>query len=241
MKLNEKKKQTAYRIIIYSAGLIILALGITLNTKCGLGVSPIISVAYSVSVITNISIGNTTLIWYSVFVLIEVIIHGIKRYGGKQIVSDILQVPLSLVFTRFINLFSGCIPQLDTECKGTVWGTIWMRIIVLLTAIILTGIGAAMSLNMRIIPNPGDGIVQTVADCTDKTVGFTKNIWDIFMIILTCCVSLIFAHHIIGIGIGTLMAMLGVGRVIAIFNHFTMLKMLDKAGLEINFLPGDKK
>ena len=81
MKLNEKKKQTAYRIIIYAAGLIILALGITLNTKCGLGVSPIISVAYSVSVITNISIGNTTLIWYSVFVLIEVIIHGIKKYG----------------------------------------------------------------------------------------------------------------------------------------------------------------
>ena len=241
MKLNEKKKQTAYRIIIYAAGLIILALGITLNTKCGLGVSPIISVAYSVSVITNISIGNTTLIWYSVFVLIEVIIHGIKKYGGKQIVSDILQVPLSLVFTRFINLFSDCIPQLDTECKATVWGTIWMRIIVLLTAIILTGIGAAMSLNMRIIPNPGDGIVQTVADCTDKTVGFTKNIWDIFMIILTCCVSLIFAHHIIGIGIGTLLAMLGVGRVIAIFNHFTMLKMLDKAGLEMNFLPGDKK
>ena len=61
------------------------------------------------------------------------------------------------------------------------------------------------------------------------------------MIILTCCVSLIFAHHIIGIGIGTLMTMLGVGRVIAIFNHFTMLKMLDKAGLEMNFLPGDKK
>ena len=241
MKLNEKKKQTAYRIIIYAAGLIILALGITLNTKCGLGVSPIISVAYSVSVITNISIGNTTLIWYSVFVLIEVIIHGIKKYGGKQIVSDILQVPLSLVFTRFINLFSGCILQLDMECKGTVWGTIWMRIIVLLIAIILTGIVAAMSLNMRIIPNPGDGIVQTVADCIGKTVGFTKNIWDIFMIILTCCVSLIFAHHIIGIGIGTLLAMLGVGRVIAIFNHFTMLKMLDKAGLEMNFLPGDKK
>lgn len=175
MKLKEKKKQTAYRIIIYAAGLIILALGITLNTKCGLGVSPIISVAYSVSVITNISIGNTTLIWYSVFVLIEVIIHGIKKYGGKQIISDILQVPLSLIFTRFINLFSGCIPQLDMECKGTVWGTIWVRIIVLLIAIILTGIGAAMSLNMRIIPNPGDGIVQTVADCIGKTVGFTKK------------------------------------------------------------------
>ena len=37
------------RGIIYLAGLAILALGITLNTKTGLGVSPIIAVAYAVS------------------------------------------------------------------------------------------------------------------------------------------------------------------------------------------------
>lgn len=42
-----------------------------------------------------------------------------------------------------------------------------------------TGIGAALSLNMRIVPNPGDGIVQAIADCTRKSVGFTKNCVDI--------------------------------------------------------------
>ena len=46
---------------------------------------------------------------------------------------------------------------------------------VLIAGIVLTGIGAAMSLNMRVIPNPGDGIVQAIADFVRKPVGITKN------------------------------------------------------------------
>ena len=46
------KKSMIYRVLIYIAGLLILAMGLTLNTKAGLGVSPIISVSYSVSEIT---------------------------------------------------------------------------------------------------------------------------------------------------------------------------------------------
>ena len=45
------KKSILFRVLFYAAGLLILALGLTLNTKTGLGVSPIISVAYSISVI----------------------------------------------------------------------------------------------------------------------------------------------------------------------------------------------
>lgn len=41
------------RIIVYIAGLIILALGIDLNTKTMLGISPIISVPYNISVISG--------------------------------------------------------------------------------------------------------------------------------------------------------------------------------------------
>ena len=47
-------KKTMNRWIIYGIGMITLALGLTLNTKSNLGVSPIISVAYLFSNITNI-------------------------------------------------------------------------------------------------------------------------------------------------------------------------------------------
>ena len=43
------RKPVFFRVLFYVIGLIVLALGLPLNTKTGLGVSPIISVAYSIS------------------------------------------------------------------------------------------------------------------------------------------------------------------------------------------------
>ena len=58
------KKNTILRVTFYVAGLLILALGIILNTKSGLGVSPIISVAYSIATISGSNFGNTTFLLY---------------------------------------------------------------------------------------------------------------------------------------------------------------------------------
>ena len=55
-------KKMVIRIIIYVAGLLVLALGIILNTKAGLGVSPIISVSYSISQINGFNFGNTKIV-----------------------------------------------------------------------------------------------------------------------------------------------------------------------------------
>ena len=231
------KKSSAYRAFFYVAGLLILAFGIILNTKSGLGVSPIISVSYSISTILNVNFGNMTFVLYTVFVIIELILHTVRnhkqyREEGEALEPavkkslplvlgmDILQLPLSLVFTRFMNLFSAWIPE-PTGLKS--------QFLVLAGGIICTGIGAAMSLNMRIIPNPGDGIVQAISDCINKSVGFTKNCFDLLNICITISVGLIFAHKLIGVGIGTVVAVLGVGRVIALFNHLFMQKMTEMA------------
>ena len=42
---------------------------------------------------------------------------------------------------------------------------------------------------------------------------------------MTIIIRLIFAHKIIGLSIGTLIAALGVGRVIAVFQHLFYEKM----------------
>ena len=65
------KKTIYYRILFYAAGLLLLALGLTLNTKAGLGVSAIISVSYSISLIFSYNFGNTTLALYGYFVVIQ--------------------------------------------------------------------------------------------------------------------------------------------------------------------------
>lgn len=203
--MNKKVK----RFLVYLVGLFILALGLTLNTKANLGVSPIISVPYSISQITGGNFGDLTLIVYLIFILIQIFLH-VTQKEYKEVLLDLLQFPLSLVFTRLLNLFSYYIPT--SQSLG-------IRFLILLVAIICTGIGAAMSLSMHIVPNPGDGIVQSLAKKTNKSVGLTKNLFDCLNLCITLCISMLIAHKVIGIGIGTVVAVLGVGRVIALFHH----------------------
>ena len=240
------KKETIYRALIYIAGLLILALGLTLNTKAGLGVSPIISVSYSISEITHHNFGNTTLGLYVVFVLLELLLHAIcqkqwEKNSGEVLqhanainrrlifVMDVLQIPLSIVFTRFLNVFSSALPEFSKENHSA--SQTVLRFLVLIAALLCTGVGAAMSLNMRIVPNPGDGIVQAIADCIHKSVGFTKNCFDVCNVAVTITLSLVCTGRLYGIGIGTILAVIGVGRTIAVFNHFTKEKLTTLAGI----------
>ena len=143
---------------------------------------------------------------------------------------DFLQILLSIVFTRFLNLFSKYIPDVSTDGKSAT-AVFVIRLFVLALALVLTGIGAALSLNMRIVPNPGDGIVQAIADCIHKNVGFTKNCVDMICVALTVIICLI-SGKLYGIGIGTIIAMIAVGRIIVLFNHFTKEKLIKLTGVE---------
>lgn len=203
------------QILVYVVGMFILAIGLTLNTKANLGVSPIILVPYSISQITGLNFGDLTFVVYAKFVVVQIIIH-IRLKNHKRIVSDILQLPLSLIFTRLLNIFSTYIPTAQN---------LGIRFIVLTLAIICTGVGAAMSLSMQLVPNPGDGIVQSLAEGFNKSVGLTKNLFDCFNLCITLCISIFIAHQIVGVGIGTLIAVLGVGRVIALFHHIFEYKI----------------
>lgn len=242
LEAQHTKPAWFYRGFFYVFGLLVLALGITMNTKAGLGVSPIISVSYSISTIWKFNFGNITLLLYSSYILVEMLLHVIQNHKQKKtgspqrklllvLLLDILQFPLSLVFTRFLNLFSGCIPDLSSAFVGTFWHSIPGRILFLAVAIVLTGIGAALSLNMRIIPNPGDGIVQAIADSAGRSVGLSKNCFDLLNVCITITVSLLATGHLVGVGLGTVLCVIGVGRVIALFNYLCFTKTAALAGL----------
>ncbi len=241
------KRTYFWRGLFYVTGLLVLALGITLNTKTGFGVSALVSVSYCVSELWNLNFANMTFVLYSVFMLLEMAIHTVS-YGRRQadsasgaggtrslwliLLIDLLQFPMSLVFTRFINLFGTLIPDLATAYAGTFLGSFAGRFLVLLLAIVCTGVGAAMSLNMRLVPCPADGVVQAIADAAGKGVGFVKNCFDFSNLCITLVLGLVAGGRVIGIGIGTVAAMIGVGRVIALFNHLCKKRMDVLAGME---------
>lgn len=190
----------------YLIGMLVLALGLTLNTESNFGSSPIISIPYTVSFFCDISFANLTLILYIIFVFLEFILKGKDRRW-----TDILQIPLSIVFTRFVGLFSKLLDFSDSS--------IAVRFAVLLLGIVFTGIGAALTVDMDLVANPGDAFVQAVSMCIKKEIGITKNIVDICCVIFSAVLGFAVTGRIVGVGIGTLIAMILVGRTIYLFNH----------------------
>lgn len=225
MQKETKRRELCYRILFYCMGLLILAVGIILNTKAGLGVSAIISVPYCVSLIFHLNFGNTTFMIYALLVLIQFIVKG----KDKKWV-DLLQLGVSIIFTRFLNLFSAFFPSVPENDLAA-------KVIVLLIAVLLTGIGAAMSVNARLIPNPGDGIVSAFADRTGKELGFIKNCVDLVCILITVSIGLIMEHKLVGIGIGTVVSMIAVGRFMWLYNKLFKEKIGNLSG--ISFYDGN--
>lgn len=235
--MSKIKKKLFVRWVLYLVGMAVLAVGLTLNTKTGLGVSAIMSIPFAISEIWVLDFGNVTLVVYAAFVVIQMLLHLClrKKFTGRKLgmtlLLDILQLPLSLGFTRIINLVSRLVPMLGEAYPDRFIGSFAGRVLVLLLAVILTGIGAAMTLNMRIVPNPGDGIIQVLAEATGKKVGFTKNWFDILNVCINLVLGFVFAGGIVGVGLGTIVAALGVGRVIALFNRICAAQMKRAAGL----------
>ena len=106
------------------------------------------------------------------------------------------------------------------------------RVCVLFGAVLLIGIGTSLSLNMQLVPNTGDGIVRGLAEFFRKPVGLTKNIFDCSCCLLSLALGLILSGRIVAIGLGTVVAALGVGRVIALCNRLFSASLCRLAGIQ---------
>ena len=214
-----QKRKNVWRWGIYLAGMTLLALGITLTTLAGLGASAIVSVPYTVSCGFGLSFANLTLIFYCSFVGAEFVIKGPQRSW-----LDLLQIPVSIVFTRFMALFQRMI--------GYHSGYLPTDLLVLVLGIVLTGIGAATAVDMQLIPNPGDGIVNSISLRSGKELGFCKNCFDLGCVTCALLIGTLFGSPLLGIGLGTLLSMLGVGRVMAVWNRCCKERLLCLAGMK---------
>ena len=207
--MERTRQQTFARWGFYLLGMVLLALGLTLNTKTGLGASAIVSVPFTLSQATGWDFGNLTLVVYCLLVAAQFVIKGEKRQW-----TDLLQIPLSIVFTRFLNVFAALIPYQS--------GALAADLALLAAAIVFTGAGAAMTVSMQLIPNPGDGIVGTIARVTGRELGCVA-----VSLLLGFCLG----DVLLGVGLGTLLSMVGVGRAIAGFNALCRRPLLAATGM----------
>ncbi len=215
-------KNIAYlwRTSFYILGIIILSIGLTLSAKSGLGMAPVISIPFAIANVLDLNFAVITFIAYVSFIVIQALIN---RDHKKW--KYILQVPFTLFFSTMLDIFGNIL--------NFQYPNLWQNLILLFFGMIATAIGVPMIANMKIILNPADGLALSFGYLLKKDLGFGKNVLDITCVIITSTIGLVFAGKIIGIGIGTLISMIVVGRIISIFNRIFKDKMDRLAGLQV--------
>ena len=214
------RNKTVNRWIIYLVGMLLLTLGLYLNARCGLGTSALLSVAFVGSQVWDISFGNASLVVYFIYVALQFVVRGKHRKW-----SDLLQIPVGLAVSQTFNLLDRMLPYARFQ------DTLGSQLLVLACALLLIGVGTSLSVNMHLVPTPGDGIVQALADRFHKEQGLMKNITDCTCVALATIMSLLLCGRLVGVGLGTVAAMLGVGRVVWLTNKLVLDKIRAAAGL----------
>lgn len=186
------------RILVYLIGLNLLAIGIVINISSGLGVAALSSSIYTTSEIFNLTLGTSSIIWYLLFVVIQCIL------SKKITLEFLMEIPLSFIFGLLNDFYASFIiikPQS------------WVQSLILLCiAIICISLGVYLTSKTNIVLNPGDGIVQTISQISQKQFSLIKNIFDISMIICSVALSILTRSPFYGIGIGTIISALMIGR-----------------------------
>lgn len=100
MENHDSRKRFAARLALLLAGLAVMAFGVALSIKAELGTSPISSLPYVTAVISGLSVGTTTIIVNSLFVLIQIVLLR-RNYEWFQL----LQIGIAVVFGMMIDLF----------------------------------------------------------------------------------------------------------------------------------------
>lgn len=195
--MNEKAKRYA----IFAIGLFINSLGVSFITTADLGTSPISSIPYVLSLNAPPSLGQFTILFNLLIVLVQLPILK-KQFQWEHW----LQVPVTLLFGWFIDLTM--VPLVAIAPQTYLW-----KLGFLLLGCLILGFGVYLEMAANVAMLPGESFVRAVSTTWHRDFGLTKIVFDVSMSLTAAGLSLVLAHTLDGVREGTLIAALLVGLV----------------------------
>ena len=207
------KKEILKRYILFIISLFFAALGVALTKHGELGVSPISSVANVMRFkFDKLSMGTWLIIWNCVLILGQIIILR-KKFQLIQL----LQVPLSFLFGYFTDLgmwFVSFIPV----------NTYIIRIFMVISGVAVLGFGISLAVIANVIMNAGEAFVKAISDTLNKNFGNIKIRFDIFCVVLSILLSLLFFNGaVVGTREGTIISAFLTGVFVKLFTKLLSL------------------
>lgn len=212
----------ALRYLWFIVGVLVNSFGIALITKAALGTSPISSVAYVLSLALPLTIGQFTFIMNMVFIALQPVLLR-REYRPIQV----LQIAVNVAFSAFLDVSMGMLSWLDPT-------TLPAQLAALLVGCAILGVGVAVEVAPDVLMVPGEGLVRAIYIVVSRRFGSArfgtiKNLFDTSLMLIAVVLSLAFFGYLNGIGVGTVIAALLVGRIVNLTNdHVPLIPYLKK-------------
>ena len=190
------------RVLVYCIGLFFMAMGVTFSVKSNLGVSPVNSIPYVISVITGINQGLWVSIIFSSYIGLQ---YFILRKDFK--LHSLLQIVFASIFGYFVS-FTNTIFYFQSPTPYI------LKLGLIGISMICMAVGIFLHLEAKIIPMPPEGVMLAIKQKTKFEFHNIKIGFDTVAVLTSCLISFIFLRKIIGAREGTLMAALFIGKII---------------------------
>ena len=79
--------------------------------------------------------------------------------------------------------------------------------------------GISIEVAPKVLMVPGEGIVQAIAAVSGWRFGSVKVCFDATLVATALVLSLLFFHRLQGLGVGTILSALAVGRIVNLYNR----------------------
>lgn len=206
------------RLLRYFVGLFIMTIGIALSVKSDLGVSPVSSIPYTMTVVWGIEMGLATFLFHIVLVLIQILLLR-KRFKSK----NLIQLAVGIVFGLFTTLCNYLVVDL---IPGT--DNILIRILMLAVSIIVVAIGLYLYVPADIMPLAGEGTMLAVSEVTHFKFSNVKIGFDVIVSAVSLCTCLAAIGSMGSVGAGTVVSAVLTGMVLGLITKLFEHKSDDK-------------
>ena len=207
--MNQERKGGSalfLRCVLCLIGMFLYACGVILTKNCDLGISPITSVAYAMSLISGISLGwCTSLFNIALFILQKALLR--SQYTWRTLLA---QAGMSILFSIFIDsagiLLGGVCPSAYAS-----------RIVLFVFGCFVLAVGMNLILHAQFVILPAEGAVAAIQNKSGLSFGTTKIAFDAVMVLITSVLTIVFLHQLKGIREGTILAVVLIGNFSRLF------------------------
>ena len=206
-----KQHHYVSRYLWFVLGVLVNSFGVALITQAALGTSPISSIPYVLSLRFPITLGEFTFILNLVYIFGQIVL---LRRDFQPI--QLLQIAVNVIFSAFIDVSMNLLSWLQPD-------HIAVKLIALILGCAILGVGISIEVAPDVLVVPGEGIVRAMTQVSGKRFGSVKVLFDCTLVAIALILSFLFFHGLNGLGLGTVISALIIGRFVNLYNRYLPL------------------